>query len=124
LKNGNVAAITAQGKIVVFDPVTNRDIETINVGQPGGWCGIEVLPNGRYLISQAHINNGQIREVDDLGKIHWEVKFKGAFRANRLPNGNTLACSQTLRKVAEIDRNGLVVWEVLCDRLPWNVHYR
>jgi HEAT repeat protein len=124
LKNGHVAAITAQGQIVVFDPVGNRDIKTINLGQPNGWCGIDALPNGRFLVSLMNINNGQIREVDDTGKIHWQINFPGVFRAIRLPNGNTVACSMTTRKVAEIDRNGIEVWHVICQGRPWNVHYR
>jgi len=73
-----------------------------------------------------NINNGTVREVDDTGKIHWEVKnIQGVFRAIRLPNGNTLTCSMTNRKVLEIDRNGVRVgWDILCDGRPWNVHYR
>jgi HEAT repeat protein len=122
LKNGHVAAITAQGQIVVFDPVANRDIKTINLGQPNGWCGIDVLPNGRYLVSLMNFN--QIREVDETGKVHWQVTYPGVFRAIRLPNGNTVACSMTTRKVAELDRNGVPVWEITCEGRPWNVHYR
>jgi HEAT repeat protein len=122
LKNGHIAAITAQGQIVVFDPVANRDIKVINLGQPNGWCGIDVLPNGRYLVSLMNAN--QVREVDDSGKVHWQANFQGVFRAIRLPNGNTLACSMTTRKVAEIDRNGVVVWDITCDGRPWSVHYR
>src|SRR5262249_40391942 len=93
LKNGNVAAITAQGQIVIFEPAANRDIMVINLGQPNGWCGIDVLPNGRYLV--ALMNANEIREVDEAGKVHWKVNYQGVFRALRLPNGNTVACSMT-----------------------------
>lgn len=122
LKDGNVAAITAQGQIVIFDPVANRDVKVINLGQPNGWCGLEVLPNGRYLV--ALMSTNQVREVDAAGKVLWQINYAGVFRATRLPNGNTVVCSMTTRKVAELDRNGIVVWEITCDGRPWNVHFR
>ena len=41
--------MTAQGMIVRFDPLTNKDHGSINVGPNGGWCSVEALPNGRYV---------------------------------------------------------------------------
>jgi hypothetical protein len=122
MKNGHIAAVTAQGQIVIFDPVANRDIKTIPMGAPGGWAGIDVLPNGRFLVSMQV--TGQIREIDETGKIHWQAKFPGVFRAIRLPNGNVVACSMTTRRVAELDRNGNELWGVVCQGRPWNVRYR
>jgi hypothetical protein len=50
--------------------------------------------------------------------------MQGAFRATRLPNGNTLVASMTTRQIAEFDRNGNKRWEKTCDGRPWSVRYR
>lgn len=122
LRNGNVVAMTAQGVVMEFDPIANKDIRTINTGQNGGWCSVEALPNGRYLVST--MNNGQVREIDAAGNTHWTVTLQGAFRATRLPNGNTLVASMTTKQVAEFDRAGNKRWEKTCEGRPWSVRYR
>lgn len=122
MKNGHVVTMTAQGVIHVFDPIANKDIRTINTGQAGGWCSVEGLANGRFLI--ATMNNGQVREIDADNKSHWSVNLNGAFRATRLPNGNTLVASMNTRQVIEYDRAGAKRWEKTCDGRPWSVHYR
>ncbi len=122
MKNGHIAGITAQGQIVVFDPVANKDIKTINLGQPNGWAGIDAMPNGHFLVSMQNFN--QVREVDDTGKVHKTWNMPGVFRAIYLPNGNIVACSMTTRRVAELDRNGNEVWGVTAQGRPWNVRYR
>ncbi|MBI3412205.1 MAG: HEAT repeat domain-containing protein [Planctomycetes bacterium] len=122
MRNGQVVAMTAQGVIHVFDPVGNKEIRTIKTGPNGGWCSVEALPNGRYLV--ATMGNGQVREIDADGKPHWSVQLPGAFRATRLPNGNTLVASMTSRQVVEFDRAGAKVWEKTCEGRPWSVHFR
>ena len=119
---GTVVAMTAQGAIQEFDPKTNKDIRTVNLGPNGGWCGVEPLPNGRYLV--ATMNNNQVREIDDKGNATLSITYPGVFRATRLPNGNILCASMTTRKVAEFDRTGAIRWERTCDGRPWSVRYR
>jgi HEAT repeat protein len=122
LKNGNVLFMTAQGQVVEFDPKAAKEVRTITTGQPGGWCGVDALPNGRYLV--AIQNSGQVREIDATGKVHWTANYPGVFRCTRLPNGNTLVCSMNTRTIAELDRNGARVWEKQCTGRPWNIHFR
>jgi len=122
LKNGNVAVITSQGQVIICDPAANRDIKTINLGAAGGWCGIDVLPNGHFLVALQ--GQSQIREIDDTGKVHWQISFSNVFRALKLPNGNVLACSMTTRRVAELDRSGNEVWGVTCKGRPFSVKIR
>jgi hypothetical protein len=114
--------MTAQGTILRFDPITGKDYPSIHVGQGNGWCSVEALPNGRYLV--ATMNNGQVREIDATGATHWSFTMQGAFRATRLPSGNTLALSMTTRVVAEFDRNGNKRWEKTCAGRPWSVRFR
>jgi HEAT repeat protein len=121
-RDGLVVAMTAQGQILRFDPVANKDYPGLNLGAHGGWCSVELLPNGRYLV--ATMNNGQVREIDATGKTHWAITMQGAFRATRLPNGNTLVASMTSRVVAEFDRNGTKRWEKTCEGRPWGLRYR
>lgn len=121
-RDGVVVAMTAQGTILRFDPLANKDYPSINLGPNGGWCSVEALPNGRYLV--ATMNNGQVREVDAAGTTHWSVSMQGCFRATRLPNGNTLVASMTSRLVAEFDPSGTKRWEKTCEGRPWSIRYR
>jgi hypothetical protein len=108
--------------LIEFDPAARKNVRTINVGVQGNWCGVDVLSNGRYLV--ALLAAGEIREIDAKGTVHWRCAFPGAFRATRLPNGNTLAVSMTTRVVAELDRGGRRVWEHTCQGRPWQAHTR
>jgi outer membrane protein assembly factor BamB len=121
-KNGRIVYMTGQGTIVELEATTGKEIHTLNLGANGGWCGIEALPTGRYLI--ATMNNNQVREIDAQGKTHWQVNYPGVFRASRMPNGHTLVASMTTKKVAEIDRAGQIRWEKTCEGRPWSVHWR
>jgi len=123
LRNGNVVAMTAQGMIMEFDPFTNKDVKTpVNIGPAGGWCSVEALPNGNYLV--ATMNNSMVREIDPAGKTLLTINYGGVFRATRLPNGNMLVASMTTRGVAEFDRAGTKRWEKICQGRPWSVRYR
>lgn len=121
-KNGRIVCMTAQGVILELDPHSGKELKTINLGANGGWCGVEALPTGRYLI--ATMNNNQVREIDADGKTHWQASFPGVFRATRLPNGHTIVASMTTKKIAELDRTGQVRWEKTCEGRPWSVHWR
>lgn len=121
-KNGRIVCMTAQGAILELDPQSGKELRSINLGANGGWCGVEALPTGRYLI--ATMNNNQVREIDADGKTHWQASFPGVFRATRLPNGHTIVASMTTKKVAELDRTGHVRWEKTCEGRPWSVHWR
>ena len=122
LRNGHVICMTSQGILLEFDPVARKNVRTVSVGVQGNWCGVDVLPNGRYLVSLMAV--GEVREIDASGKVHWKASFPGVFRASRLPNGNTLAVSMTSRIVAELDRSGRRVWERTCSGRPWQAHAR
>lgn len=123
LRNGNVLAMNAQGVIMEFDPLTNKDVKTpLNLGPAGGWCSAEALPNGNYLV--ATMNNSLVREVDPSGKAVMTISYGGVFRATRLPSGHILVASMTTRNVAEFDRGGTKRWEKTCEGRPWSVRYR
>lgn len=124
-RTGTVVCITAQGALLEVDPVHNKTVRSVTIGQPvGGWAGIEPLANGNFLI--ATMNNNTIREVDSKGTTVWSITspIPGVFRATRLPNGNHLVVSMSTREVAELDRTGAVRWRHTCQGRPWNVHYR
>ena len=93
---------------------------------------LHVSPTGVFLGSSrfkrrarayaAHYGLDVVREYDEQGKVVMEVPIKGGpHSVVRLPNGNTLiACSDHNGepKVAEFDRNGKIVWQVLKNDLP------
>jgi len=122
LRNGVILCMTAQGVILEIDSATGKELRTIPSGTQGGWCSVEALPGGRYLV--ATMANGQVREIDATGKSYWQVTLPGAFRAIRLPNGNTLVASMTTRKLVEFDRTGNQRWDHLCEGRPWGLRYR
>jgi hypothetical protein len=122
LRNGLIVAMTSQGMLLEIDAATKKQVRAINTGVQGNWCGVDVLPGGRYLVALMQV--GEVREIDTAGTVHWRCSFPGAFRASRLPNGNVLAVSMTTRQVAEIDRNGRRVWEKSCQGRPWRAHAR
>jgi hypothetical protein len=120
IRNGHTVCITAQGKIIELDG-RGKQLREVQVPH-NGWCGVEGLPSGRFLI--ALMSNSTIQEIDSTGKSHWSATFPGVFRAHRLPSGNTMVASMTTRKVAELDRTGRVLWERVCDGRPWMVRSR
>lgn len=123
LPNGHVVYIANPGVIEEFDPASRKVIRTIRLGNNfGGWCSVEVLPNGRFLI--ALFSSNLILELDGAGKTVWQCSVQGACHATRLPNGNTLVASMLQHKVIQVDRDGQVVRETTTDGRPWRVHAR
>ena len=63
-----------------------------------------------------------MRPVGSTGKR----QFLNRCLAQRLPNGNTLVSSPNAQKVAELDRNGQVVWEYKPgdNMIPWKARRR
>lgn len=106
-KNGHVVFLSGSGLIGELD-TEGKQLRTLQMKQEGTWGDIDLLPNGRFLVSNYGANF--TREVDDKGKVHWEqTAVAGACGADRLPNGHTLlACPS---RSVEIDRAGKVVWE-------------
>lgn len=122
LPTGRIVCMTAQGNVLEIDARTGKDVRTFNVVQAGGWCSVEVLPNGRYLI--ATMIDNMVREMDAEGRTYWSCEYPGAFRATRLPNGNTVVASMGTRKIGEFDRAGKLRSEINCEGRPWSVRSR
>jgi HEAT repeat protein len=123
LANGHVVYIANPGIIEEVDPVKDQVIRSVRLGNDfGGWCSVEMLPSGRFLV--ALFTEGKVQELDSAGKILWQCRVEGACHATRLPNGNTLVASMTKKKVVEVDRDGKVVHEQLTEGRPWRVHHR
>jgi len=123
LRNEHIVCISSQGMIVEVDATTGKDLKTIRqMNNQGGWCGIEALTNGRFLI--ATLSNGKVTEMDESGKALWECSAPGACHATRLPNGHTLVACMATRRVVELDRDGNKVQEQITDGRPWRVHRR
>ena len=107
VKNGHVVYLSGSGLIGEID-AQGKAIRSVQLKQEGTWGDVDLLPNGRFLVTNYGANF--TREVDDKGKMHWEqTAVAGACGADRLPNGHTLlACPS---RSVEIDRAGKVVWE-------------
>jgi HEAT repeat protein len=122
-RNGHVVYITDQGRVVEFDPRGEGTVVySFTVGTTGGMCGVEWLPNGRYLVALA--GPGKVMEVDRSGKAAWEIAIAGAHQALRLPSGNFLVACLTPKKLVEVNRAGKIIWEKSTRGRPWRVHRR
>jgi hypothetical protein len=120
LMNGRIISLANPGIIQELEAATGKVLKTIRLGTPfGGWCGIETLPGGRYLV--AVVNNGKVMELDPAGKVLWECTVSGAVYATRLPGGRTLVASTLRQRLVEVDRAGKIVNEIRTEGRPWKV---
>jgi hypothetical protein len=123
LPNGRIACVDVQGRVRLVESATGREVQALpQPNNPGGWCGVEVLAGGRFLV--ALTNPGTVLEMDASGKTLWQCAVPGACHAARLPNGHTLVASVSRRQVIEVDRAGKTVAEVPTGGRPWRVHVR
>jgi hypothetical protein len=122
LRNGHIVCISAQGKLLELDAVTGKPVNTVQVTTNGGWCGVEALSGGRFLV--AITNQNKVVEIDGHGKTLWECVVPGACHASRLPTGNTLVACMTTNRITEVDRNGKKVMEKTTQGRPFHVHRR
>jgi HEAT repeat protein len=108
-RNGEMACLTAQGQCVRLD-AHGKEIKSFPSGRDGGWTsGIDLLPNGHFLIAQP--NRGSVTEVTPDGKTVWQASAPGVTSATGLPNGHILVASHPSQHVVELDRTGRTVWE-------------
>jgi hypothetical protein len=110
-RNGQIVCLTLNGQCIILDP-TGKQVNTFpsNRAQSDPTSGIDLLPNGRILITQAARN--KVAEVDAEGKTLLEVDAPNVSTATALPNGHILATSYKDRRTFELDRSGKVVWEL------------
>jgi hypothetical protein len=128
LDNGNLAYVTAQG-VVVEQDTSGRAFRTLATPHSGGWCSVECLANGSFLIALS--GNHEILEMDAQGRTLWRCsKVSSPCFATRLPNGHTLVCSLGVRRtggnqrVVEVDESGNIVWTLNTDGRPFRAHRR
>jgi HEAT repeat protein len=108
LRNGHVVHIKGTGEVVEMD-AAGKILTSFNVGPSQYWAGLEVLPNGHFLI--AHHGGGRVIEVDKTGKVLWTLTTPNPTWATRLRNGHILVVNNQGKYVAEYDRSGKEVWK-------------
>jgi hypothetical protein len=122
LKNGHIVFISGQGGLVELDGA-GKELRTLQVNDRGGWCTVEGLPSGNFLVSISGRN--KLLEFDPSGKVVWECDtVPGPYSAARLPSGNTLVASMSHYRVVEVDHAGKIVWEKSTDGRPFRVRRR
>jgi hypothetical protein len=122
LRNGHIVFVNGHGALMELDG-HGKDLRTIQISQQTGWCSVEGLANGHFLLAISGKN--KLLEVDGAGKPVWECSaVSSPYAATRLPNGNTLVASMTRQRVVEIDRSGKVIWEKATDGRPFHAHRR
>ena len=80
----------------------------------GGYpCGLDSLPDDHILVAgwDDHVP-GFVREFDAAGKIIWGLEnLYWPWKAQRLPNGNTLVCAGVIGNLFEVTPAGETVWQ-------------
>jgi hypothetical protein len=106
-KNGRILAITAAGQLLELDR-TGKLLRSVTPEQHAGgatyWASAEQSSNGHYLAALG--SSRRVVELDEAGKVVWEVEAPNAVFATRLANGNTLVCCFEECQVVELDREG------------------
>jgi hypothetical protein len=123
LRNGHIICVSNLGIVQEIDAATGKELKSHKqVNIQGGWCSVEELPGGRFLL--AILGTGQVLEIDTAGKSLWTCAVPGAISATRLPNGHTLVSSMSKKQVVEVDRDGKQVSAINTEGQPWRVHRR
>jgi YD repeat-containing protein len=105
--SGSISELTTEGKVV----------RQVGVEGLAAWAGVEVQPNGRFLV--AHYSANRVSEIDDNGKVYWECSVNSPTWATRLRNGHTLVASCEQRCLIEFDRAGKEVWKQATQGRPF-----
>lgn len=125
LRNNMILYINNTNQIVEVDE-TGKEHKSITIGKEvgltGGWASVEKLVNGRYLVSL--YGSRKVVEIEEDGKVVWEVIVDSPGYASRLPSGNTLIASIEGHKIVEVNRSGKVVWEQPTRGRPFHVYRR
>jgi hypothetical protein len=108
LGNGHLVFADGAGRIVELD-AAGQEVRSVPVpGGTGPWAGVEVLPNGRYLVALYTAN--KVLELDPAGTVCWQCTVNTPSSATRLPDGKTLISSMDARLMVEVDRAGKETW--------------
>jgi HEAT repeat protein len=121
-RSGEIVYATNQGSCVKLD-ANNKEVKSFNVGRLNYYSGIDLLPNGRILLTQLR----GVAEFDpESGDTKWSVNVMSPNSVMRLPNGNTLVSSMNTLEIQELDRDGKKVWDFKADDgyRPWRVRRR
>jgi HEAT repeat protein len=107
LRNGHILFVSSAGEVVEL----GSDWQQIKLIRPeqhaggaGYWASVEPLPNGRYLVALG--GAGRVVEIDNGGRIVWQVEQPNCVFATRLRNGNTLVSNFEQKTLVEVDRAG------------------
>jgi HEAT repeat protein len=112
-RNGHILCLTSRGRCARLD-TTGKELKAFPVtGTSRATSGIDLLANGRILITQS--GDSKVIEIDSDGRTLLSVDAPHVTTATTLPNGNVLAASYNLRRAFEIDRKGNVIWEYKSD---------
>jgi HEAT repeat protein len=119
LRNGHIVMLCAQGRILELG-ADGKEVRRVQLpAQENTFGGIEVLPNGRYLV--ALYSSARVLEVDQAGKVYLDIKVQSASSATRLPNGNTLVSAMDARQVVEYSPDGREVSKISMPGRPFVV---
>jgi HEAT repeat protein len=108
-RNGNIVCLAQNAQCLILD-TTGKQLKSFASNRQPGWTsGIDLLANGRILVTQPDRN--KVAEYDTEGKAILELDTPLGTTATGLPNGHILVASHQAQRAFEVDRTGKVVWE-------------
>jgi hypothetical protein len=122
LRNGNILYVHSNNQIVEITTAGKevRTVPLVQTGGPGGWAGVDLLPNGHYVV--ALYGSRKVVEIDAAGKVLWEKGVGNTTTyAMRLRNGNTLVAVTDANALIEYDRSGKEVSKLTTTGRPFRV---
>jgi HEAT repeat protein len=120
-EDGSIIFVDYHGMIWSMDAATGEATKRCDLsGRDEEWInGVEALRNGQYLVSG--FRSGEVREVDESGRVVWRCQVKSGEQALRLRNGNTLVADGAAWSLVEFEPGGRRVWEAALPQSPERV---
>lgn len=121
-RDRRILGISANGEVFFLSP-KGKKMQAILPERytrgAGYWASVEQLSNGHLLVALG--SREKVVEIDQSGKIQWEVTVPNAVFATRLRDGNTLICNFEQRVVTRVNREGKEVSRSLLTGRPFVV---
>jgi HEAT repeats len=119
LRSGGIVVLSRAQEIISYNPDRSVRFRIQLTGGLWKWTALTVLSNGNYAIPR-HASRLS-REISPNGETVRDWETAQATSLDRLPNGHLLICSETEKRVLQLDREGKLVHEYRFQWHPWRV---
>jgi hypothetical protein len=130
LPDGQIVCLASGGKCVKIDPqrggfhafATERTFMPSPLSDLSTTGTVDAQVSGQILIPHRNLN--RVVEYGPGGEILWQMPIQRPASAIQLSNHKLLVTSQERRTVAEVNRDGKIVWEYHLEGIPLRARRR